>query len=227
MDYKRHYDRLIERARNRVLTGYVESHHVIPRCLGGSDDRENLVQLTAEEHFVSHQLLHKMYPHVSGLAFALISMTGNPHGCRNNKAYAWIRKNVALAKSKDMLKRWQSPEYREKHHAAMAIAMSDPAYAAKMSKIRKGRVKSAEERANIAKAGRLRAPRTFSEEAKARMAEAQRKRWEKAKLTGENLIIGAKTKATRLRNGSYVFSEAHKAAISQGGKGRIPWNKKH
>ena len=88
-------------------------------------------------------------------------------------------------------------------------------------------MKSAEERANIAKAGRLRAPRKFSEEAKARMAEAQRKRWEKAKLTGENLIIGAKAKATRLQRGGYVMSEAHRLAFSQSQKGKVPWNKKH
>jgi len=31
---------------------YYEKHHIIPRALGGSDELENLVLLTAKEHFV-------------------------------------------------------------------------------------------------------------------------------------------------------------------------------
>ena len=63
MNYSAHYNRLIERARSRVLDGYSERHHVIPRCMGGGNDPSNLVRLTPEEHFVAHQLLVKMNPH--------------------------------------------------------------------------------------------------------------------------------------------------------------------
>jgi hypothetical protein len=38
---------------------YTERHHVIPRCLGGSNKRENLVDLTFREHFLVHWLLIK------------------------------------------------------------------------------------------------------------------------------------------------------------------------
>ena len=34
-----------------------DAHHVIPRCLGGTDDKSNLVELTAREHFIVHKLL--------------------------------------------------------------------------------------------------------------------------------------------------------------------------
>ena len=37
MDYKKHYNALIERARGRELDAYVEWHHVIPKCMGGKD----------------------------------------------------------------------------------------------------------------------------------------------------------------------------------------------
>ena len=74
MNYQAHYDRLIHRARNRVLEGYVERHHVLPKCMGGSDATDNLVQLTAAEHFVAHQLLCKLHPGVKGLAFAVVAM---------------------------------------------------------------------------------------------------------------------------------------------------------
>jgi hypothetical protein len=51
MDYQRIHDAIIDRARNRTIFGYVEKHHVIPRCLGGSSESYNLVELTAREHF--------------------------------------------------------------------------------------------------------------------------------------------------------------------------------
>lgn len=40
---------------------YTETHHIIPRCLGGSDDESNLVKLTAKQHFICHLLLTKMF----------------------------------------------------------------------------------------------------------------------------------------------------------------------
>ena len=39
--------------------GY-QTHHIIPRCVGGSNDPENLVVLTYKEHRVCHCLLIKM-----------------------------------------------------------------------------------------------------------------------------------------------------------------------
>ena len=61
--YHLHYNTLIENARDRILPSdtYKESHHIIPRSLGGSDDRNNLVDLTAREHYISHLLLAKMH----------------------------------------------------------------------------------------------------------------------------------------------------------------------
>lgn len=39
---------------------YFETHHIIPRSLGGSDDPSNLVKLSARKHFLCHYLLTKM-----------------------------------------------------------------------------------------------------------------------------------------------------------------------
>lgn len=54
------YNNIINRAKARVLVGYGEFHHIIPKCLGGKDDKENIVRLTAREHFICHRLLVKM-----------------------------------------------------------------------------------------------------------------------------------------------------------------------
>jgi hypothetical protein len=58
--YTRWYYNIIQRAQLRISTGYTEKHHVIPLSLGGTNDAENLVRLTAREHFIRHLLLTKM-----------------------------------------------------------------------------------------------------------------------------------------------------------------------
>lgn len=94
MDYTLHYTKLINRSKNRILANtYTENHHVIPRCMGGLDVQGNLVKLTAEEHFVAHQLLVKMHPDNKKLLSALTKMCSSSNkNIRNNKIYGWIRK---------------------------------------------------------------------------------------------------------------------------------------
>ena len=70
MNYNKIYNDLVSRAKTRVLNCYKERHHVIPRCMGGTDDKDNLVDLTAREHFIAHWLLTKMHPDNNGLHFA-------------------------------------------------------------------------------------------------------------------------------------------------------------
>ena len=95
MDYTKHYNRLVERAKNRRLEGYSESHHILPKCMGGGNEPENLARLTAEEHFVAHQLLVKMHPEVRGLIFALVALCMDRDGVRlNNKLYGWARRRA-------------------------------------------------------------------------------------------------------------------------------------
>jgi len=59
--YETWYYEITERARTRVLKDYTETHHIQPRSLGGSNDKDNLVDLTAREHFICHWLLTKMH----------------------------------------------------------------------------------------------------------------------------------------------------------------------
>jgi hypothetical protein len=58
--YTRWYNQIIANAQNRIAEGYTERHHIHPRSLGGADTADNLVNLTAREHFVCHWLLTKM-----------------------------------------------------------------------------------------------------------------------------------------------------------------------
>ena len=54
------YFSIVEKSKNRIVSGYTERHHVIPKCLNGTDDSTNIVKLSAREHFVCHWLLTKM-----------------------------------------------------------------------------------------------------------------------------------------------------------------------
>ena len=62
MNYKKIYNQLIERGKTRILEGYKEKHHIRPKCIGGTNTKNNLVELTAREHFIAHWLLTLIYP---------------------------------------------------------------------------------------------------------------------------------------------------------------------
>lgn len=59
--YLQWYYSIVTRAKSRTLPidTYVEKHHIVPKSLGGSNAKDNLVKLTAREHFICHLLLPK------------------------------------------------------------------------------------------------------------------------------------------------------------------------
>lgn len=46
--------------RTKSKNVYYESHHIVPKSLGGSNDNDNKVLLTFKEHYICHRLLPKM-----------------------------------------------------------------------------------------------------------------------------------------------------------------------
>ena len=69
------YDKFIHNileTRGRFACGelYHERHHIIPKCLGGTNDKENLIDLFAREHFIAHKLLAKENPDNNSLTYA-------------------------------------------------------------------------------------------------------------------------------------------------------------
>lgn len=130
MNYKRHYDLLIERARTRTLDGYKEMHHIVPKCMGGTDDKSNLVALTAEEHFLAHQLLAKEY-RTKELCFAVICMSlmKNEYtaaGRSKNKTYGWLKR---MRSELVNMKGENNPFYGKKHTPETIAILSEKAKA--------------------------------------------------------------------------------------------------
>lgn len=87
--YTNCYTSLIANALNRGLDSstYTEKHHIIPKCMGGPDTADNLVRLTAKEHYIAHLLLTKMTEGVykRKMCFALWRMTQDPY--KRNSRY--------------------------------------------------------------------------------------------------------------------------------------------
>lgn len=94
--------------RTKSKENYFECHHIVPRCLGGNDSKDNLVLLTAREHFICHCLLVKMVDRNSEgyhkLLSAAICMKQNPIGKRyiNSRLYETVKREYSISQSKRM-----------------------------------------------------------------------------------------------------------------------------
>ena len=73
------YDEFINNilnTRGRFACGdeYHERHHIIPKCMDGTNDEENLIDLFPKEHFEAHKLLVDLYPDNEKIIFAYTCM---------------------------------------------------------------------------------------------------------------------------------------------------------
>lgn len=133
MDYCLLYNNIVTKAKTRkVFTGYGEKHHIIPKCLGGSNDKSNLVKLTPKEHLLCHKLLVLIYPENPKLKYALWAMVNQN---KNNKRCIvslreyekirqlyftgikefWSSKENKKKRSETVKKTWENPRRKEKH----------------------------------------------------------------------------------------------------------------
>lgn len=106
MNYQKIYNEIITKAQSQVRTkdvDYYENHHIIPSSLGGKDTNNNIVLLTAREHFICHWLLYKMTSGVdkNKMAHAWYSMCRRSDGQKREKItsrkYEYARRSHAEA----------------------------------------------------------------------------------------------------------------------------------
>jgi hypothetical protein len=103
--YSRLYEKLIQKALGRkIIDGYTETHHIVPRSFGGNNSKENLVRFTAREHYIAHLLLWKMqFPGSFGskMSFAFCSFINKFKNKEHNykitsRIYESFRKEYSL-----------------------------------------------------------------------------------------------------------------------------------
>jgi hypothetical protein len=109
MNYQKIYNQIIERAksedRKKYEGVYYESHHIIPKCLGGDGDvkqwkkHPNIILLTPREHFVCHWLLHNLYPDNKQLMMAFWMMCS----IKNDKQKRYIPSSRIIEYSKSKM----------------------------------------------------------------------------------------------------------------------------
>ena len=112
MNYKKIYMSIINNRMSRVIKKgvYFETHHIVPKSLGGNNDKLNLIKLTAKEHFICHLLLCKMYKKESfewyKMNYALMMMKCNSQNQDryfNSNLYEHFKSDVALTISADQM----------------------------------------------------------------------------------------------------------------------------
>lgn len=112
--YRTWYRSIVSKAYNRLKEDgtYYEKHHIIPKSFGGSNKKENLVLLTAREHFLCHWLLTKMCKHKKDEAKMKTAMQ---YMMENQKRlglhpsswrYAIARKHLSLVMTERNKKMW-------------------------------------------------------------------------------------------------------------------------
>lgn len=127
MNYIRIYNNIIQKAMSRVVLEetYYEKHHIEPKCISRNNNADNLVKLTAKEHFICHKLLCKIYKnteHEAKLLHALLGMCRSWYSkyhkrARYNKITAATYETLRnrLYGKEGLLKGANSPIYGRKH----------------------------------------------------------------------------------------------------------------
>lgn len=133
MDYERIYREFIadRRLRESNLTGYSERHHILPRSMGGGDEPENLISLTAEDHFFAHLVLAKWLKTMAAWG-AVIVMHERGSRCELFKRqarlrYGWARRRYGRFCAEERVGA-ANPNYK---HETVALKRADGDVAAR------------------------------------------------------------------------------------------------
>ena len=112
MDYQTIYNDLMtdrlkfkpQRIEEKRCGFYFEGHHIVPKCKGGTGNsnrpknNENIVLLTAREHFLSHWLLWRIYgDRQMALAFhKMMSITKKTNRIKSSRGYQEARESFRI-----------------------------------------------------------------------------------------------------------------------------------
>lgn len=195
MNYLHIYWSIIHNRLHNKVDGYVEHHHIIPRSEGGPDNNDNIVALTAREHYICHLLLAKIY-NDDKMWYAVYCMTwrGPKHNRKfktNSKLYESIKLKCSKLKSETFS--GDGNGMYGKHHSAESKA--------KLSQTRKERIASGE--IVISKVN-------MTDEVKTKLSDKAKERY---KDKTNHPMYGRKQ------------SEETRKKISEENKGKTPWNK--
>ena len=214
MNYQQIYNQLISKRQQETppKNCYTETHHIKPKCLGGTNETSNLVKLTAREHYIAHLLLAKIYNTYGMYAAVIYMQTGRFKNRKfkfNSHLYQKIREEFANKMSQKM--KGKTSWIKGKHLSEEAKRKVSEAN--KGNKYWLGKHHSVESRKkmSIAKKGnKIWLGKHHTEETKRKIAEANKGRYIGRTPTW---LVGKQ------------LSEEHKQKIAIALKGKPSWNK--
>lgn len=157
MNYTKTYYQIIEKRRHNEPEGYVEHHHIVPKSEGGDDSPDNIVALTAREHYICHLLLAKIYNDYKMLS-AVVFMQCKSHSHKrdfkfNSRLYARLKIDFA-EKIRERMSGENNPNYgkkRPEHSKKLKGRKHPKEFGQKISKSKIGHIVSESTREKISK----------------------------------------------------------------------------
>ncbi len=114
-DYYKKYYKIIKDS-DPLPTDFTENHHIIPKSMGGANDKLNMVQLTLEDHFKVHTLLPYFTDGVDRekMVYAWNQMSNRNGHPINYLEYSFLREEHSRIHSERMTGRTPSDETKKK-----------------------------------------------------------------------------------------------------------------
>lgn len=75
MTYKEFIESILKTRGRFNCEGYKERHHIIPKCMGGTNNDDNLIDLYAQEHFIAHKMLAMEHSDNHKIVYAFYAMS--------------------------------------------------------------------------------------------------------------------------------------------------------
>ena len=178
---------------------YYESHHILPKSLGGSNSKSNLVLLTAREHYLCHLLL--------------IKITDEEH--RSKMIYALWR----LSNGNTPVKSRQYEIARKNHIQLMKETPKTEEHKRKISEANKGKTLSEEHKA------KLRNPKSEEHKEKLRKPKKNKENIGKYERTEETRRkLSESHKGIQAGENNPMFGRSHSAEVKQSHSDRMKGN---
>lgn len=115
--YYKTYNQLIDKCIQLESDGYPEDmytevHHILPKCMGGTNKEDNLVRMPVRYHIMAHLLLVKIYPNIGKIIYAAnIMIVGN----KNTRAERNLALNQFSTKTISQLRETMANYQKGKH----------------------------------------------------------------------------------------------------------------
>ena len=211
MTYNEYINNILE-TRGRFSCGeeYHERHHIVPKCCGGKNDEENLIDLFAREHFEVHRLLALENPDNDKLIYAWNRMCNSKNGDYQITGEEYEEARIAFSELRKNMTGEVAPFYGKHHTEETKSKISKTESGRTLSEYTKNKISeskkgekhpmygkhlSEEHRAKISKTEKS---KTLTDECKKKIGEAH-----KGKVTSEE----TKKKLSEVRKGKFVGVE--------------------